>query len=220
MHLCIICVRFMPTIAPSANHTLETLFAQHNGFLTRQQVVDAGLRPRTLSRLINEGRVERVQRGVYRLSDAPMQTAEELLELHLRVPHAVVCLTSALAYHRLSTVAPLEVHLAISRTARTPAVAFPPVRFYRFSKGALEYGVTSTRIGGVDVPIFTPEKTLADLLKYRNKLGIDLFLEGLKTYFSKTRRPDLHALREAARVCRVEERMSTYLQLMAVNTET
>jgi predicted transcriptional regulator of viral defense system len=209
----------MPNVA-SSNQMLETLFVEHNGFLTRQQVVDAGLRPRTLSRLIGEGRVERVQRGVYRLSDAPMQTAEELLELHLRVPHAVVCLTSALAYHRLSTVAPLEVHLAISRTARTPAVTFPPVHFYRFSTDALEYGVTSTRIGGVDVPIFTPEKTLADLLKYRNKLGIDLFLEGLKTYFSKTPRPDLHALREAARVCRVEDRMGTYLQLMAVNTET
>jgi predicted transcriptional regulator of viral defense system len=205
---------------PPPNHPLEKLFAQHNGFLTHQQVVDAGFRPRTLSRLIREGQVERVQRGVYRLIDAPLQTAEELLELHLRVPHAIVCLTSALAYHRLSTVAPLEVHLAISRTARTPAITFPPVRFYRYSTAALEYGATTTRIGSIDVPIFTPEKTLADLLKYRNKLGIDLFLEGLRTYFSKTRRPDLHALREAARVCRVEERMGPYLQLMAVNTET
>jgi predicted transcriptional regulator of viral defense system len=203
-----------------STRALETLFAQHHGVLTHRQVVGAGLRPRILARLVGESRVERVQRGVYRLSDAPMQTAEELLELHLRVPHAVVCLTSALAYHRLSTVAPLEVHLAISRTVRTPAVTFPPVRFYRFSTGAFEYGMTSTPIGGVDVPIFTPEKTLADLLKYRNKLGIDLFLEGLRTYFLKTPRPDLHALREAARVCRIEQRMGTYLQLMATSTET
>ena len=66
-------------------------------------------------------------------------------------------------------------------------------------------------MGGVDVQIYSPEKTIADLFKYRNKLGLDTALEALRTWQSKRRtKPDV--LLEYARICRVEKIIRPYLE--------
>ena len=89
---------------------LEVLFHQHGGYLTRRQVDEAGLEPKLLSYLVAKGEAERVQRGVYRWTDAPLQTHEDLLEVSLRIPYGIICLASALAFHGLTTFIPKTIH--------------------------------------------------------------------------------------------------------------
>jgi predicted transcriptional regulator of viral defense system len=100
----------------------------------------------------------------------------DLATVAKRVPGGVVCLISALAFHELTTQIPHEVHLALRRSARTPALAYPPLHVFRFSDAAFAAGIELHLLDGVPVRIYGPEKTLADCFKFRNKIGLDVAL--------------------------------------------
>ena len=118
---------------------------------------------------------------VYRLAELPPLGELDLVTIAKRVPHGIVCLISALAYHELTTQIPHEVHLAISRTARQPILDDPPLRIFRFSGTALTAGIETHSIEGVMVRVYCPEKTIADCFKFRNKIGFDVAREGCQT---------------------------------------
>jgi hypothetical protein len=61
------------------------------------------------------------------------------------------------------------------------------MRFARFSGRALTDGVERHPIEGVEVKIFEPAKTIVDCFRYRNKIGLDIALEGLKEGLGRRR---------------------------------
>ena len=61
------------------------------------------------------------------------------------------------------------------------------------------------------VRIYSPEKTLADCFKYRNKIGLDTTLEALRRYKERGK-IDRQALIRAAEACRVAKVMRPYLE--------
>jgi hypothetical protein len=65
----------------------------------------------------------------------------------------------------------------------------------------------------VPVLIFSPEKTLADCVKYRNKIGLDIVLEAIKMYRQRGRMK-INLLMHFAKVCRVERVMRPYLEIL------
>jgi len=197
----------------STHDRLKQLFDQNHGYLRRKQAVEAGIDPQLLTAWVNDGQAERVQPGLYRDTEAPAITNESLIEVALRVPIAVVCLRSALAFHELGTISPAEIDLAIPNKSRTPTVHYPPVKFYYFSAKVYRFGIQHHDAGPAVLKIYSPEKTLADLLYYKNKLGTDVFTEGLQAYM---RRPGANPFEvmEAARVRRVQRQMRTYLEAL------
>jgi len=63
----------------------------------------------------------------------------------------------------------------------------------------------------VPVKVYSPEKTLADCFKFRNKIGMDVALEALRLY--KIRKKfDPGELLKYAKICRVEKVMWPYLE--------
>jgi predicted transcriptional regulator of viral defense system len=197
----------------SARQHLERLFLQHNGILRRTQVIEAGLRPHLLSDLLQDGQIERTAPGVYRLREAAPLEFDAWLEAVLRVPQGVVCLLSAAMHHQLTTFVPNELFLAIPNKAWRPRLEYPPIRYFYYSQKVHEYGVEQHPIGNIKVPIYSPEKTVADLLRYRSKLGEGLFIEALKTL---TEQPNFRVskLMDAARACKVEKAMQHYASVV------
>lgn len=172
-----------------------------------------GISRRTLYAMRDAGIVERISRGLYRLADLAPLGNPDLVTVALRVPRGVICLVSALAFHNLTTQVPHEVSLAIGRGWEKPRIDYPPVRFYRFSGPAFHTGVEIHRLDDVDVRVYSPEKTVADCFKFRNKIGLDVALEALRDWRDQRRgSPDV--LLEMARVCRVESVLSPYLQAL------
>jgi predicted transcriptional regulator of viral defense system len=127
------------------------------------------------------------------------------------VPHGVVCLLSALRFHRLTTQAPFEVWLAIDRKARRPRVKHPPLRVVRFSGPALTEGVEEHTLEGVPVRVTTPARTVVDCFAYRNKVGLDVALEALRDC-RRQRKATMDELHRAARVRRMANVMRPYLE--------
>ena len=89
------------------------------------------------------------------------------------------------------------------------------MRYAYFSNSTYSYGIEEHRAGTGIVPIYSAEKTIADLLRYRNKLGEALFLETLKTYLRRSGF-SVPRLLEAARACRIEGLMRDYATTVLV----
>ncbi|MBE7156869.1 MAG: type IV toxin-antitoxin system AbiEi family antitoxin domain-containing protein [Rhodospirillales bacterium] len=189
----------------------QQVFVAHRGTLRTVEAQRAGIHPRTLYALRDQGKVEQVSRGLYRLATLPAPGEPDLLAVAKRVPRAVFCLLTALAFHRLTTQVPHVVAIALPRTARTPRLDHPPLEVFRFSPASLGAGVEERTVDGVLMRIYSPEKTLADVFKYRHKLGSDVAIEALRTYRGQ-RRQDWQQVLTFARVCRVENVMRPYLE--------
>jgi len=178
-----------------------------------RELSDAGIHRQVLSRLVAEGRLERVTRGVYRQPEQPVTENHGLAITAAAAPHGVVCLLSALRYHGIGTQLPWQVWVAIDRRARRPALGYPQLRVFRYSGAALSSGVETHALEGRPVRIYSVAKTLADCFKYRNKIGLDVALEALREAW-RYKRFTMGELHRYAVICRVERVMRPYLELL------
>ena len=187
--------------------------ARKKGVATAWEAAQHGIHSQVLTRLVREGSLERISRGQYRLPDQPLTEHHTLAVVARAVPAGVVCLLSALSYHGVGTQIPHEVWLAILRRARQPSLRYPPLRVVKFSGKAFTEGIETHDVEGQPVRIYSVAKTLADLFKYRNKIGLDVALEALREAW-RERRFTMDEMDRFARICRVERVMKPYLEAL------
>ena len=184
---------------------------RQRGILAAGELGERGLHRQLLTRMTREGALVRVARGRYILPNHPATENHGLALTAAIIPRGVICLLSALSFHGVGTQLPADVWVAIDRRARRPALQYPRLRVVRFGGRALEEGVETHGIEGQSVRIYGVAKTLADLFKYRNKIGMDVVLEALHDAW-RNRRFTMDEIDRYARVCRVERAMGPYLE--------
>ncbi|HEX5050804.1 MAG TPA: type IV toxin-antitoxin system AbiEi family antitoxin domain-containing protein [Planctomycetota bacterium] len=194
----------------STTHPLRRLRTLKGAFRT-SQARTLGIDSRTLRQLRDNGHVEQLARGVYRVADLPPPANPDLLIVAARLPQAVLCLISALAFHDLTEEVPHEVHIALPRGAEQPRFDHPPLRVVRLKPASIEAGVQVHRVDGLDLRVFSPAKTVADCFQFRAQVGLDTALSALKA-LRRRRGFDPEELLRFARICRVERLVSRYLE--------
>ena len=203
------------TVARPGRQRVLRALRSHGGWLRQREALDLGVHPRWLSRLVEEGTIERVSKGLYRLPRAPESSDESFADVSRAVPGGVVCLLTALAYYELTTSNPSEIYLAIPRTSWAPKVDYPPIRFFRFSPRMMDFGVQVVRVSQGSFSIFEREKTICDSLRHRAVVGQDVVIEALRTYLRSPRTRNIDRLIKTARRSRVEKRIRPYLEALA-----
>lgn len=164
-----------------------------------------------LSRLVQQGKIDRVSRGLYSLAGAIIHEDQSLLEASKLVPDGVICLLSALRFHRLTTQAPFEVWLAIHESKRLPRISHPPLRVVRFSTKALTSGVDRVIIKGIPIQVTNLARTIVDCFVYRHKIGLEVALEALKEAW-RSKRVTMDELHRFAKERRMVNVMKPYLE--------
>lgn len=200
---------------PPATDRERTLrLARRAQGVTPRELAEQGIHRQVLTRLVAEGLIERVTRGVYRLPEQPVTENHGLALAAAAVPQGVICLLSALRYHGIGTQLPSEVWLALDRGAWRPKPSYPPLRIVWFTGEALTAGVETHRLEGRPVKVYGLAKTVADCFKYRNKIGLDVALEALREGWQK-RRFTMDELDRYAAICRVQRVMQPYLEALS-----
>lgn len=188
--------------------TLERL-----GIARARDLAEAGLDPKQVATLRDEGTIEQVARGLYRLPDSGVTEHHGLALVGRKAPTGVACLLSALRFHDLTSQAAYEVWLALPSNARVPKVEYPPIRIVRMSPESIAFGVEEHVVENVPVRVFGPAKTVADCFKFRNRVGLEVALEALKEY--RAHGGSMDELWRAAEVCRVQRVMRPYMEAIA-----
>jgi len=164
-----------------------------------------------LTRMRDRGLIEPISRGVYRLTGLEPLSHQDLVIISERIRGAVICLLSALAFHKMTTHNPQEIFAAVPRGNLKTRIDWPPVRLFLFGDRAYSEGIETHILDGISVKIYSREKTLVDCFKFRNKLGLDVFLEALKAYRGK--QPiQVNKILKFAEVCRVKRIIMPYIE--------
>ena len=185
--------------------------AAQGGLIRPRDLAEQGLPTVTLTRLVQQGMLQRVGRGLYAAPNRPVSEHGALAEVARKHPQAIICLLSALRVHDLTTQAPFEVWLAIPNKARAPRMDYPPLRIVRFTGAALTDGIEARPIDGVVVRVTNVARTVADCFKFRNKIGLEVALEALQEAW-RAKRVNMDELWHFAALCRVANVMRPYLE--------
>ncbi|EDY85235.1 hypothetical protein VDG1235_4870 [Verrucomicrobiia bacterium DG1235] len=179
--------------------------------LTSSELQELGYSRTVISKAIQLGHIERLSRGLYTSRHAPISEHTSLVQVAKQTPNARICLLSALKFHELTSQNPHEVWIAIDRKARKPSYKSPPTQVVRFSGQAYETGIEIHSIEGTEVAIYSVSKTVVDLFRYRNTIGIDVAIEALKEGW-KERRFTIAEINKIAKSCNAATTLSPYLE--------
>ena len=194
-------------------HKLIKAFEANKGILRFSRILKEGFHRKQLKALFDSGKIRRMGRGLYQLTDAPALSNPDLVSAVLQSPKSVVCLISALSFHEVTDAIPRRVDLAIPKGSRANKIEYPPVKFFNFSEVAWKAGIETHKIDGHDVRVFDLAKTIADCFKFRNKIGYDTAQKALKVAVTEKHiRPA--KIMEYAKICRVANVMRPYLEAL------
>ncbi len=189
----------------------KKIFKKQGGIMRTSEAMKHGIHPRTLYFMRDHNYLNVLARGIYRLAELEPVDYQDIVTVASKVRSGVICLISALSYHEITTQIPHEVYVAISRKMSYPRLEYPPARFFKFSEMSFKAGVDIHKISGIDVKIYSPEKTIVDCFRYRNKIGMDVALESLKLWRRK-KNANIRNLMEYARICRVYNVIKPYIE--------
>lgn len=181
-------------------------------FFRQRDAAAVGVHSRALRRLVEDGAVERVARGLYRRTDVELTEHYTQAAVCARVPGAVLCLLTALLVHDIGTQLPAQVWIGIPHKARTPTTDLP-LRVVRFSGAALRYGIQDAEFEGVPVRITSPARTIVDCFRFRRIVGIDVALEAIHDALAQ-RKATPAQIQRAAEACRAESLVRPVLQVL------
>ena len=204
----------MPKLGTQRDLARELLKVQ--GMVRLSEFRAAGITGATIARMLNDGEVTRLTRGLYQLPDTPIDANHSLAEVAKRVPKGVICLVSALAFHGLTDQLPRAVWMAIGTKDWTPKAGTPPIQVVRFTEALLTDDVITERIEGVAVKVFGVAKTIADCFRHRRTVGQSVALEGLQEALRQRKSTPAEIARHAERGG-VSTVIRPYLEALTVN---
>ena len=129
-------------------------------------------------------------------------------------PKGVICMMSAARFYGLTNYLPDAVDVAIERNMKVSTLPeWPQLHFWYFPQGRYETGIVTGQDEGGEFRIYDIEKTVVDILYYRNKIGIEETGEILKNYLSRNDR-NLTVLHRYAEKLGCEKILGTYLEVL------
>ena len=162
-----------------------------------------------LRRAVSKGDIVRLRHGVYAEPSAMLNT---MIDVERIVPGGIVCLYSAWMHHRLCTTVQPAFCIAIEAKRKVVLPEELPINLYYWKKENLEFGIEQKEISGFQVRMTDLERSVCDAVKYRNKVGVDVCAEVIRSY-ARLKERNLSRLSEYAQKLRLTKVMNNYLEI-------
>ena len=188
-------------------------YAAQKGAICPREIKNMGISRQILYRLYREGKLVRIDRGVYSIQNVDPTQWHTYATVAVAFQKSVICLLSALQFHDLTTQMPHKVWIALNRKTdrRSSKPSRLPVSIVRFSGDSFSQGIEIHNIEGVDIQIYSAAKTVADCFKYRNKIGLDIAIEAL-TDCIRQKKASRDQIWQFAKICRVSKVIRPYME--------
>ena len=188
--------------------SISDTIASQGGIITTDSMTGQAEYKRVL-RAVDRGELIRLRHGVYAVPEAAFST---MIDIEKVVPGGIVCLYSAWMHHQLSTQVPPAFCIAIESKRKIKVPTAVPVTLYYWKSENLQFGIERRNISGYDILITDLERSVCDAVKYRNKIGLDLCAEIIRSYLARNNR-NLSRLMDYARRLRVANVLNNYLEI-------
>ncbi len=186
---------------------------ENKKFITITELKEMGYSYYKIGQLEKDGILHRINRSTY--ENLSYQGDEnDFFSAEAFVPNGVICLMSAARYYNLTNFLPNAVDVAIDRKKKVSTLPdWPEIKIFYFDSTRMDIGVTEVDEDGNKFHVFDIEKTVVDIIYYRNKVGIEETAEVLKNYLKRSDR-QLNRLYDYAKRLRCEKVIRTYLEVL------
>ena len=177
-----------------------------------KELIDMGFSYYMIQTMVNGGQLERLNKNHYQNLSFNNEY-NDFIYTSAFIPKGVVCLISAASYYGLTSVRPVAVDIAIHRKSKVSTLPdWPKINIYYFNEERYELGIEKINNGHDVFHIYDPEKVVIDIIKYREKIGIEETKEIINNYLSKRR--DLNKLMSYAGILGQDKILRTYLEVL------
>ena len=198
----------MPKTSKMQN--LKKKITTNEGFLKASDI-STRTQWRRLRKMLDEGVVSKVQRGLYRLNDDDAE-ANQYVEIAKIVPDGILCMYSTWLHYELSVQIPQEYNIAIEKSRKVSLPDYPPIKLYFWKKEFYELGIDNRIVDGASVKMYDVEKSVCDAVRFRNKIGMDTTAEILRNYLKRSD-CNFTKLMQYAKIMRIENTIRTYIEI-------
>ena len=182
-------------------------------YYTTSELKDMGISYYKIGRMVESGQLNRINRTTYE-NLAYKGDENDFINAAAYVPDGVICLMSAARYYELTNFLPDVIDVAIDRKKKVSTLPdWPQIKIFYFNPSRMDTGITEITAGGDSFRIFDIEKTVVDIIYYRNKIGIEETSEVLRNYLKRQDR-QIERLYTYARMLRCESIVRTYLEVL------
>ena len=172
-----------------------------------------GLRNYQITKLCNQGLLERIRRGYYQLSVSEDPSDETIISRLF--PDGILCMDSALFHYGYSDRTPLEWTIAFPRSVSRTRLRtrIPIIKPYFIQEDLFTLGKTEEEINGVLLSIYDRERTICDCFKYQNKIDSELFNKAILVY-AKDMKKNIGNLSAYAKKMRVYKKVAEIMGVL------
>lgn len=178
-----------------------------------QDLREIGLTQYRVSQLVSGGKLIKLNKSYY--ENAEYQGEEsDFYYMEAYAPKGVICLLSAAVYYHLTTFIPDAVDVAIPRKAKVSTMPdWPQMNVHYYTDDRYKLGIETVREGRNKFRVYDMEKTVADIVFYREEVGIEETKEILVTYLQRRDR-NLNRLLRYAEMLKCEKTIRGYLEVL------
>lgn len=182
-----------------------------SGILLTKNAIEAGISKHALYNFIRDNGFEKAAHGVYA---SPETWEDENYILSLRCPQGVLSHDEALYYHGLTDREPLQKTITIYTGYGTSRMVADGIKVFTVKKELLDIGKEIVKTSyGHDIPLYNRERTICDLIRFRNRFEIQDFQTALKTYIMGKNK-NLNRLMEYAKLFHVDKKIREYMEVL------
>ena len=194
---------------------MEKIFSvpKDKKFFTVQELLDLGFSYYRIHKLVEEGILIKQSKKLYENASFAGEESD-FSTVAAYIPNGVFCMMTAARYYGLTTYLPDAVDIAIERDKKVSTMpSWPEISVWYFPKERYSCGIVEVTDSSGVIKIYDIEKTVVDILYYRNKIGIEETKEVLKSYIAKSDR-DLNKLHRYADRLGCKSILGTYLEVL------
>ena len=182
-------------------------------YYTTSELKNMGYSYYKISQMKENGQLYRINRTTYE-NLSYKGDENDFINAVAYVPDGMICLISAARYYELTNFLPNVIDVAIDRKKKVSTLHdWLQIKIFYFDHSRMYTGVTEITEGGDSFRIFDIEKTVIDIIYYRNKVGIAETSEVLRSYLKRKDR-QIDRLYTYAKMLRCESIVRTYLEVL------
>ncbi len=184
------------------------LMKKNNGIITPAQLEKKGISRVYLSKMEEEGIIEKIDRGIYVTKDFKY---DEYYLFQLKYPKTIFSCNTALYFYEMTERTPIKMDVTIYRE-------YNPYRFkdvvnvYKVSKELYNLGVIEIKSPqGMKVRTYNLERTVCDIIKDKGSLDIEIRNKAIKKAI-KSKRFSASKMFEYAKKMNIYDKVKSYME--------
>lgn len=184
------------------------IMKNNNELITPAQLEEKGISRVYLSKMQEEGIIERIERGIYVTKDFKY---DEYYLFQLKYPKAIFSYNTALYFYEMTERTPIKIDVTVYRE-------YNPHRFkdfvnvYKVNKEFFDLGVVEKKSPqGMKVKTYNLERTVCDIIKDKDSIDIEIRNKAIKKVI-KSKEFNASKMFEYAKRMNIYDKVKNYME--------